>query len=461
MSAQKISALIELLGANQADDDLLVIVDKSDTTQSSSGSTKKIKVSELLADIEAILGNAPTSFYDSIASRLDALEQGLHQTNVNLLTHAGKTKNVHGITDSSLITYTGSPPPPPSFDYLPPGAGFAWYPTSVFNTKIADMSPVPTVRATSDDIIGGIFARGTTGNARFNEKAGGFDGGGGTSSNDYSHVVYTADSGDPLVTIHQTQNWGTPTVPQWGNPDIEGKQIRLPADAQQAGGGDGSIGVVQSDGTYANWEFDLWGVTSDPPYSTGDQLVGGFGYRNRVDQTGLWAPGPPAHGGITAAGFSLNLGVVRADEWTGDDGNGGVIEHALVAAVAGWNGRCYPGKLTGGTSGQIPQDGTVPPMGMLMRLRPAFDVTKGGSAPDWQQPILQAMKDYGIYICDFGSATMTLHLDSDTPYIALDQPSVHDYLNDTFSHSGAWSLDEGGTIDWASELQAMTVPPAP
>lgn len=51
MSASKISALIELLGANAADDDMLVIVDKSDTTQAASGSTKKIQRSEFLSTV--------------------------------------------------------------------------------------------------------------------------------------------------------------------------------------------------------------------------------------------------------------------------------------------------------------------------------------------------------------------------------------------------------------------------
>ena len=49
MSASKISQLTELLGANTATDDMMVIVDKSDTTQASSGTTKKIQLSQLLS----------------------------------------------------------------------------------------------------------------------------------------------------------------------------------------------------------------------------------------------------------------------------------------------------------------------------------------------------------------------------------------------------------------------------
>ena len=93
-----------------------------------------------------------------------------------------------------------------------------------------------------------------------------------------------------------------------------------------------------------------------------------------------------------AAGLPILPGLVRYDEVAA-----GVIRHALRFTVSRtqqaylWPARHYASSAT---------DPTLPPMGLRVRLKASVDLS-GFPAPD--RVILQALKDYGMFVADNGS----------------------------------------------------------
>lgn len=85
----------------------------------------------------------------------------------------------------------------------------------------------------------------------------------GTSlTKDYQHPYYLATTSDPIVTIQLSTNWD-------GN-NVQGRKIRIPKDAQVAGGGDGHITIVQPISDYAisadvlGYSVGLYDATAKP-----------------------------------------------------------------------------------------------------------------------------------------------------------------------------------------------------
>jgi hypothetical protein len=318
-----------------------------------------------------------------------------------------------------------------SFTALP--APSSWYPTSPFNTPISS----PTVDPNSANIVASMFTRGnfvTTGvHAVIGEKAGSGVLG---NAGDFSHPVYVAQNTDPVYTISQSNPFNT---------DIEGNSIYIPAGAHWAGGSDFSMAIIQPDG----WEYDLWGVTS----ISGGQINCGFGRRGMISSDGLGHAGPPQRGGITSAQFNLGLGMIRIDELIA-----GTISHALFVAVSGWHGRRAPGILSAGTTGQI-SDVNAPPMGCHFQLDPSYAtnsfLTTSGF-PAWKQTVLKALRDYGAYVGDNGGSSFNIHLESETPYYALNQfPTNLQHLDTVMGHTGSWDINSG--VDW-TKLRVITYP---
>jgi hypothetical protein len=94
-----------------------------------------------------------------------------------------------------------------------------------------------------------------------------------------------------------------------------------------------------------------------------------------------------------AAGLPIYPGLVRYDEVAS-----GVIRHAIRFTAPEtqrayiWPARHYASELT---------DPNLPPMGLRVRLRASYNIS--GFDPQIQV-ILQAMKDYGMFLSDNGSA---------------------------------------------------------
>jgi hypothetical protein len=263
------------------------------------------------------------------------------------------------------------------------------------------------------------------------------------TSRDWSHPVYFAKASDPVYTIHQTG---------WANPDIEGKQIHIPVGAKPAGGGDASFGVVDTDG----WEYDFW--SSKAPSGDGGTFTASFGKRGGWSGDGLGTSGPPYRGGITAAGFSNQAGVIRLSEM-----QAGVINHALFMSVNGWHGRVWPSASLSGTTGQV-DDPSAPAMGQHFWLDMTPTQIDALSVPDWQKIILRAMAKYGMYVGDNGGAPWALQLESGDNYTSFGDADPWVAYAKSQGIQGSFDSTTGRTlypfnfkdaVDWGSKLKVL------
>lgn len=254
--------------------------------------------------------------------------------------------------------------------------------------------PPSTVHPQSDAIVGRIRAQGKFTTLKFGHWR---------TAADFTHPLYVASSTDPLYTLRG--GYGNP----WKNPDVEGKQIRCPSRALPAGGSDGSLAILQQDGT----EVDLW-LAQKPGQTQPGELRFGFGKLGRWDGDGLEHG---AQGGITAAGFQNGLGVIRLGEL-----KAGRIPHALFIAVHGWKGRCYPGVLKANVMQQDPTNGVPPMMGQPFRLNYAASEIDALKRPPWQTTILKAMAEFGMYVGDQSGSVIALQPQSDDEFVAAGKP---------------------------------------
>lgn len=312
------------------------------------------------------------------------------------------------------------------------------YPSSIFRTSIANLpTSGKAVHANSAGIVNFILTHGN-GNININETAGK------ASGQDFSHPVYVAVGGDPLWTFTQRN---------FTNPLVVSGTVRIPANAMPASGSDGSFGIVQSDGVT---EYDFWSVQNvDHTNHTFD-----CGFCRKTDvTTGQATSGQNNTGGITAAGFAHGLGIPTRLEL-----RAGLIPHAIFLAISGWGGpanRVYPSSTTYTSppagSGYT-ADPNAPAMGAHLRLKSTYDPTAHGFA-DWKVTYLTAIRDYGFYVGDNGGSTMSMHIESERPYLALGQsPTCIEDLDTFFSKApgSAWDISTG--VDWAGNLQVL-VPP--
>ena len=260
---------------------------------------------------------------------------------------------------------------------------------------------------------------------------------------DWSHPVYFAKASDPVYTIHQTG---------WANPDVEGRQIHIPVGAKPAGGDDASFSVVDTDG----WEYDFW--QAQAPSGNGGTFTANFAKRAPWDGNGLGTSGTPYQGGITAAGFSNQAGVIRLSEM-----KAGVINHALFMSVRGWNGRVWPSAKLSGTTGEV-ADPNAPAMGQhfwLDMTQPQIDAL---SVPEWQKIILRAMAKYGMYVGDNGGSPWALQFESgdnytsfgqQDPWIAYAQAQgITGSYNSSIGHD-VYYFNFKNAVDWGSKLKVL------
>ena len=292
-----------------------------------------------------------------------------------------------------------------------------WRPYSAASPFNRPVGERPRVHADSAAVVSRVLSFGKA----MNLEAGHAD-----TAGDWYHPTYYSRPSDPLYTLHCTQRWGRCA--------IEGIEVRIPAQARAAGGGDGHMTIVdQSSG----WEYDLWRVQTKP--SGGGRLAFAWGGRTRIDGDGLGSD-------ATAARFGNLAGAIRAQELTA-----GRIDHALFMVVrCDSGGHVYPAMKSGRACADR---AGAPPMGARFQLDMSTLQINALPVPVWKKTILHAMADYGMYVGDTGGSGWGLQFESGSTYTSfgIEDPLVafgraHGVPN--YHGRQVFNIHDG--VDWAA-----------
>jgi hypothetical protein len=269
------------------------------------------------------------------------------------------------------------------------------------------------------------------------------------TKNDWSHPIYFSRPSDPVYTVHCTKPWGTC--------EVEGMQVRIPAPARPAGGGDAQLGVVDQQ---TGWEYDFWQVSHKP--SGGGTLAVSWGGRTRIDGDGLGA-------GATGASFGLAAGVIRPSELAA-----GQIDHAVSIIV-----RCSSGTsvwpadphATGTPcSARGGSNANAPAMGQHFYLDMSNAEIKQLPDPAWQKTILRAMARYGMFVEDTGGTSWGVQFESGSSYTSFGYRDPWSKLGrklrlpvwDGAPHGGTRHIfDFDKAVNWATNLRVAETRPPP
>lgn len=311
-----------------------------------------------------------------------------------------------GLTGLALsATASASPAPcPDEFGSIGPnGPAACWRPYGAGSPFNRELPPDPVVASDSATIISNLVANHVD-----------FAGGGSDfafTTGDGRDAVYYSQSGDPMVRIHCTYEWGPRTCTGSDGVNIDGKLIPVPRGAQPAGGVDRHMTVIDQ---AAGREYDFEHATWD-----GDRILD-------VWSGGGVAIGPNAGtglgGGATASDFATFAGLITERELAAD-----AINHALVASVPCTDGSVAPAVRPNGFScaqlGSWNPTGTPPPLGALLQLTMTDDQIAATRAPAWERTIMTAMAHYGMYVNDTngsdGGNAISVEAESDVSYTSL------------------------------------------
>jgi hypothetical protein len=309
---------------------------------------------------------------------------------------------------------------------------------SPFNQPVGDR---PVVSPLSDQIVANSYLVNGQPGTLTNE----------SGIHDYTHPVYVASAGDPVLTISASGG-------------VNGMSIAVPADAQPAAGGDGHLTVIQPDG----WEYDLWQASR-----SGATLRASIAYRQRADGPGIVTAAMRAAdrtlGGGTAAYFGAQAGIVQASELLS-----GHIPHALFLVINAGSADTSFGfgttRVDGGTSvypaakGGSTAPGIRAPMGARFWLDMSDAEIAATGAPAWEQTIARAVHEYGAYFGDTGGGGFKFMLESAVPYVASAIPNP---MATVAQRAGIAKVPEwgygfrfSGRIPWAERLRVIA-PPTP
>lgn len=270
----------------------------------------------------------------------------------------------------------------------------------------------------------------------------------GMNTGDWQHPIYFSRPTDPVFTIHCTEQWGTC--------DVEGAQVRIPAQARPAGGTDKHLAVIDQQ---TGWEYDFWNVQKDGPVGQGGVLNISWGGKTRIDGNGLGT-------NATAAHFGLAAGIVRGEEL-----KAGRIEHALFLAVRCTNGSSVWPSAPNGTGAPCSSTyrGSAPPMGALVRLEMTDAQIDALPVPAWKKPILKALARYGSYIGDTtGNPAMWWQFQAGESYTSFGyEDPVARFARDNQAQGGIsydptyddWHFDIKSGVDWRQYLRVYQVAP--
>jgi hypothetical protein len=184
----------------------------------------------------------------------------------------------------------------------------------------------------------------------------------------YGDPVFSAVAGSPTATVDCTQNWGTC--------DVEGRQVRIPADAQPTTGSDGRMIIVD---LVDRTSCDYWQARK---VSTG-RWTTGWATCAPLDGDGR---GPS--GGATGAGVNALTGVIRTFEMRSLQ-----IPHALSVATNNScaNGFRYPATKTDGKSTRA----DCIPEGARLQLDPSINVDALPGITPGERAVAHALQTYG------------------------------------------------------------------
>jgi hypothetical protein len=289
---------------------------------------------------------------------------------------------------------------------------------------------------------------------------------------DFKHPIYYAKPTDPYVTLHSRDcQTGGPT-----SSPLDGKQVRIPAEAQPAKAEDHHLAIVvkqtatePADGAGQFFEYGLF-CADGPPGGTwddGEVLNFAAGRRVLLDGEGVRAA-------ATAARFPSLGGRIRPVEMENR-----LIRHALFLSAANMDdfGCVYPATVPA----EMLQDTGPIVYGTRFQLKdeplPGVDWRTWMSSlglPDWQRTILTAMHDYGAYLGDRTTGGgFTVGFESGMSYTAFgrsDRSADWAALNDDPSttadgislnpSTGNYELNFDGRVDWSQILRAVKPPQA-
>lgn len=225
---------------------------------------------------------------------------------------------------------------------------------------------------------------------------------------DWEHPTVYSRATDPLYTIHCTIYTCT---------SIEGASIRIPADAKPAGGGDGSLTVIDQSG---QWEYDLYEV---PRGRVAD---------NAARNAERWFGRQDAHRHDRQQWTLADVYELRGWQRCQDRTDRGLNTRPRDAGEPDQS-RPVHGRLL--RLGQLrppcqPEwplllepralEHKRPADGGPFQLDPAYATEnwiKG--QPYWKRALLRAMRDYGMYVLDTGSGSWALRREGQTTYAAF------------------------------------------
>jgi hypothetical protein len=154
----------------------------------------------------------------------------------------------------------------------------------------------------------------------------------------------------------------------------------MPAHARQEGGGDAHVLIVDKSACRL---YELYAAhESGGTWKAGSGAV--WNLRSNHLRPDSWTS-------ADAAGLPILPGLVRYDEVAA-----GVIRHALRFTASRTNEtHIYPARHDAGDA-----DGSLPPMGLRVRLKASVDISGYGKQA---RVVLQALKTYGMILADNGS----------------------------------------------------------
>ncbi|HEV3000399.1 MAG TPA: hypothetical protein VGW75_06640 [Solirubrobacteraceae bacterium] len=259
---------------------------------------------------------------------------------------------------------------------------------------------------------------------------------------DWGRPLYVSRPDDPVFRVHCTRAWGTCA--------LEGTRIRVPDDAEPAGGRDAHLTVVDP---ASGWEYDLWKVAYKQP--GGGELTAAWGGRTRIDGDGLGSD-------AVASAFGTLAGLIRPEEL-----EAGRIRHALfmtvpcVAAVDR-DDDVYPaiGNARRCTDGQ-----DAPLLGARVQLAMTPAEIDALEVAPWTRTLLRAMAEYGMFVGDTGGpAGWSVQIQSDTSYTSMGgEPRLERfaaragwrrYVDDDLDRV-VYVGDFAPGVDWRSRLRVV------
>jgi hypothetical protein len=249
---------------------------------------------------------------------------------------------------------------------------------------------------------------------------------------DWYHPTYYNRGTDPLYTVHCVKY----------SCEIEGMQVRIPAQARPAGGGDAHMTIVDQ---ATGWEWDFWQTQARP--AGGGTLNISAGGRTLIAGDGLGSDG-------NAGQWGLMGGIIRAQEM-----QAGRIDHALFMMV-GCTRRAYVYPAQG-LAATCADQTNAPADGQRLQLAMSEPEIDALPVPAWKKTILKALARYGAYVGDTGgNEAFGFEFESGSTYTAFgyQDPMVavaKAQTSGVSSSNGKWYFDLAGGVDWASKLRVL------